>query len=373
MDDRPTQDRDEAELFDGAITILKDRLPADWSVEKTRLAGAEEDRDLLLKAPDGSASAAVMVEVRSTFAPRDVQSLLGGLMRRLRKQTGEMPILLVAPFLSPRTRELLAEERISYVDVTGNVRIDLRQPAVYIEAQGAQRDPTASPRSRGIRGAKAGAVVRVLVDVRPPYIGAEIARSAKVNEGYNSRILDSLQDEGLIERLPHGPVTEVDWPALIRRRAGALDLFKDVGTYGFVARNGPGRELTALREMENERSFVITGSFAAARIAPVAVPAMLVLYAMDPKRLADRLGLMSVENGADITLVRPDNDVVYDRAESDDGLLWAAPSQIAIDCLSGGGRMPAEGEALIGWMRANEDLWRASSMQEFLSRMRADD
>ena len=365
MDDRATVIVDE-DLLDAAISVFSSRLPPDWSVEKTRLGGADEDRDLLIKAPYGTAQAAFLVETRRDLAPRDVQAFSDDFTRRLRRQAGEMPILLIAPYLSPRTREALADEHVSYVDLTGNIRIALRNPPMFIETQGAQRDPAAPTRGRGIRGAKAGAVMRVLIDVRPPYSGADIARAAGVNEGYASRILDSVEDEGLIERPRRGPILEVDWEALIRRRAEVVDLLKPTGTYRFVARNGPAEVLGQLREAGNERSFVVTGSFAAARLAPVAAPGMLILYAMEPRRLADELGSMPVEFGADVILVRPDNEVVFQRAEPDGNLLWAAPSQVAIDCLSGGGRMPAEGEAVIGWMRANEEGWRLPSIRTVL-------
>jgi hypothetical protein len=63
---------------------------------------------------------------------------------------------------------------------------------------------------------------------------------------------------------------------------------------------------------------VITGSFAASRLAPVASPAMLLAYASTPGRLASELELLP-----------------------------AAPLQVAVDCLTGNGRMPAEGEALL--------------------------
>ena len=41
-----------------------------------------------------------------------------------------------------------------------------------------------------------------------------------------------------------------------------------------------------------------------------------------------------------------------------DGVTYAAPSQVVIDCLTGNGRMPAEGEALLAWMLENEVEWR---------------
>lgn len=159
---------------------------------------------------------------------------------------------------------------------------------------------------------------------------------------------------------------EVDWPALIRRRAEVVDLFVPGGTNRFVARNGPAQVLDQLREMKGDRPVAITGSFAAVRLAPVAAPALLVLYATEPRAVAADLALMPVEFGADVIVVRPENDVVFQRSQSEGRLRWAAPSQVAIDCLSGVGRMPAEGEALIDWMRANEETWRVPSIRSLL-------
>lgn len=359
----PVETGSQRELLEGVIALLRARMPDYWTVEKTSMGGDKEERDLLIKGPQGGAQTSILVEARASFSPQDVQPLGAGLTRRLRDQSGT-PILLVAPFLSARTRELLAKEQINYADLTGNVRIALRYQPFFIEFQGAQKDPAGSTRSRSIRGAKAGAVVRVLIDFKPPYRGTDVARIADVNEGYASRIFDTLEDDGFITRPRPGPITDVDWPALIRRRSAALTLFKQVGSFRYVAREGLRQVLAQLEGLENENSFAITGSFAAERLAPVAAPAMLVAYSMEPRKLAASLGLMEVEAGADVILVRPDNRVVFQRADRQGGLLWAAPSQIAIDCLSGGGRMPAEGEALIEWMEANEDAWRAIALPD---------
>lgn len=39
-------------------------------------------------------------------------------------------------------------------------------------------------------------------------------------------------------------------------------------------------------------------------------------------------------------------------------IAYAALPQVAVDCLTGPDRMPAEGEALLEWMAANEESWR---------------
>jgi hypothetical protein len=359
-----SEGRTEGELLDAAIEILTGNLPAGWAVEKISSGDDPEPRDLTIKSPMGNAQANVLVEARQDVSAHDVQVLMGGPWRRWRKQAGNQPILLIAPYIGPRVRDLLEEEEISYVDLTGNVRISLNYPGIYIRTEGAQRNPSGTKAKAGLKGAKVGAIVRVLVDAKPPLTGADIARTSNVNEGYVSRVLETLSDEGLIDRESFGPVTDVDWPALLRRRSQALDLFRTPGSYRYVARQGVRGLLTVLPSVPSDPPPTITGSFAAERLSPVASASLLVVYTMNPKMLADDLNLLPSDTGADTILVRPENNVMFARsAEDPTGLTWAAPSQVAIDCLAGDGRMPSEGEAVIDWMREDESRWRAPSIK----------
>ncbi len=360
----PGTQQDEQQVLDAAVDVLTRRLPPNWAVEKQESAGEPGDYDLILKGASNQQSL-LLVEVKTNVSSRDVEVLMNSpWARRLRRQAGNQPILLIAPYIGPRVRELLIRENISYLDLTGNTRISVEFPGIFIETQGANQDPRSSKPRAALRGAKAGSVVRVLVDAAPPYTGAQIAKAANVNEGYLSRILETLDNEGLIDRERSGPVTRVDWPALLRRRSQALDLFRPPRTYRYVARQGASALLDQLRIRPASDRWLttVTGSFAAARLAPVAAPNLLVLYVQDPRELESELDLLPAEAGADTVLIRPDNEVAFKRAQPDGGVAWAAPSQVAIDCLAGTGRMPSEGEALIAWMRENEDRWRCPSV-----------
>ena len=66
-----------------------------------------------------------------------------------------------------------------------------------------------------------------------------------------------------------------------------------------MARNGPQQLLDAVGHLDPDVQPVITGSFAAVRLAPVAAPTQLVLYTLNPRLLASRLPLLEVESGAD--------------------------------------------------------------------------
>jgi hypothetical protein len=219
----------------------------------------------------------------------------------------------------------------------------------------------------------AGRVVRFLAQVEPPYGVNDIEGATGISRGYVSRILDRLTDEALIERKPRGLVERVDWPALLRTRGQSVDLFGPNATRTYIAPNGARAAFESLPGSQIAGDVVVTGSFAAVRIAPVAAPALLVLY-LRPQGgrlsfdlVAEELGLFEAPEGADVVLLRPANDRIIEDTRTVDGVAMVNVPQLVVDCLSGSGRMPAEGEAVLEWMQANESEWRFPSLNDYLA------
>jgi hypothetical protein len=345
-------------------------VPESWDVGRSQRtltaqgsAARALDAAIDIRAGNGT-STTVAVEARRSFSPRDAELLFSGVARSLRALASHIPVLVVAPWLSPRSQHLLAAENINYLDLAGNARLQLDNPALYLKFVGAARNP--APPARGqarVRGPKAGRLVRWLVDVRPPYGVRDIAAAANLNPGYVSRLLDALDREALIDRDPRGPVRSVDVSALLRRWAENYDVFKSNETTGFLAPAGPAVALERLASLEGAGRVAITGSFAAVRRAPVAAPALLTAYCDDVDAIAEELRLLPADTGANVALLRAFDPVVWTRADLDKGLTYASVSQVAVDCLTGNGRMPAEGEALVQWMSEDES-WRAAALDE---------
>lgn len=363
--------------MDQAIAWLEERLPPGWSVEvppsREDLDPSlpPEDRRFSLRAPN-STSTLIAVEERQSIAPRGVLELLPQ-VRTARNMGAHLPLLVIAPWISKRTQELLAKQNLSYIDMTGNALLRVDSPPFFLQTEGSARNPT--PKERGLaqlRGAKAARLFRLLADIRPPYGVGELAEATGLAPGYVSRLLDALYREALIERSPRGPVESVDLAGLLRRWASSYDVFESNDAQAFVAPAGVDELLADLAEkFATESQLSITGSVAASRLAPVTAPAMLLAYCGSPVEVADRLGLLEAEEGANVILLRPFDPVVWERGSSDKGLRFAAPSQVTVDCLTGNGRMPAEGEALLEWMLANESEWRAESLQKSRARSRS--
>jgi len=194
-----------------------------------------------------------------------------------------------------------------------------------------------------------------LIDVRPPYGGRDLAAAADLTPGYVSRLLDTLDDEALVGRSAKRAVESVDILGLLRRWAESYDIFRTNATTLWLAPSGAN---STIKRLADAGQTAVTGSFAAVRLAPVAGPALLTVYCDDPGALADTLELIPADQGANVAILRPFDPVVWERTSTLDGVTFAAPSQVAIDCLTGNGRMPSEGEALVEWMISNENRWR---------------
>lgn len=348
-------------LLKRAVELLRERLPPDWGVEVTLEPRAERranrpDALLMVFGPDGR-RAMLVVEAKSRVTAAEASGLTPRLERAAQtsKAAGS---LVVTSYLTPLARDRLATAGVSYLDMTGNARIVIDRPAIFIESRGADRDPAPEEREvRSLKGASAARIVRALCDWMPPVGVRELARRAEANPGYVTRILALLEREDVISRDPSGGVAAVKWKDLLGRWTQNYAVTR---TNRAVAYLEP-RDLEALtrRLGDYKGVWAVTGSRAVPPAASTAPARTLSCYVESPESAAADLGLRNVEGGANVLLIEPFNSVVWERTRKEAGLTCVAVSQCAADLLTGTGREPSEAEALIEWMEKNERAWRA--------------
>lgn len=380
---------EDAEILEKGLDNLRQLLGDDWQVtfpnrplrdgERIPEPGPPGESVVYVVAPSnvGGGSGQVFVAARPDLSPLQARSEFQAKLALMHSLIGSSAVLVIAPWLSPRTREVLMELGYNYLDLTGNVSLRLHMPPVIIRTDGASNNPDRAARQhvQQLRGARAGRLVRLLADAAPPYRATELAEVSRVSLSYVSRLLDALEEEALITR-DGRLIVEVDWPQLIRARASQFELLKANSYVGMVAQGGTDDVLRRLRvnweAIEDIGPVAITGSFAARKLVPeVAVGGQLMMYAPpDPQingafeKISALTGLLRTKSGADVLLLRPSNNVVFERRRNVDGNPHVAISQLAIDCLSGTGRMPAEGEALVQYMESHVSEWRARNLME---------
>jgi hypothetical protein len=256
--------------------------------------------------------------------------------------------LVVGRFLTASTRRRLRDENLNYLDLTGNIRLMTVRPGLYIENSGADADPEPTGPKRSLRGPKAGRVVRALCDFPPPFAISDLAVKAGVDVSYASRLVEWLAREALLTRAPRGSVLKVDRSQLIRRWAEDYSVFKSNDVRSFLDPRGLDN---LVRNLNQSRfPYAVTGSLAANRIAPIAPARLALVYVDDPDAAAAALKLRPAEAGINVMLLTPFDNVVFERTRSAEQFIHVAPSQMAVDLLTGPGRAPSEGEAILEWL-----------------------
>jgi hypothetical protein len=340
-------------LIRDGLRELRRRLPPGWEIGELRgRKGAGVDGYARVVASDRR-TVSLAVEAKARLDPRTTLELVAG----LRKARGSEPVLVVSRYLSPSVRDRLRESDFGFLDLTGNIRLVLGDPGLYIEVAGADQDPNRKERpARSLRGAKAGRVVRALIDLRTPPGVRDLAVRTGADPGYVSRVITLLESEALVTRVGRGRIDRVDWVRLLRRWAQDAPCESRGRVLSFIEPRGLTSFVERLAKI-SER-YAVTGSLAAVKIAPIAPSRLATVYVTDARTAAEQLALRPADAGANVLLIEVADEGVFERAQEKDGVMYAAPSQAAADLLTSPGRGPAEAEALITWMTAHEEAWR---------------
>lgn len=313
-----------------------------------------------IQSPDGG-RANLVVEVKRVVEPRDVPVVL----RRIDsvRDPSDDATLVAAPFLSPRTRELLGASGSGWFDMTGNLRLQLDSPALFLDRVGASRSPytdVEDRRLKSLKGPGAARVVRALLDTEVPFGVRELAEVAGVGPATSSRVLELLVREDLVQRDPGGRVTEVSKLSLVRRWTTDYGLTATNQTVPVLGARGIDQVFTALTRYDSP--YAITAEAATRAYLPsgqaaVAPLSLLTVFVQNASEAAEQLMLRPVDRGANVVLVEPFDDVVYRGAVTKNRLAYAAPSQVVADLLTGPGRAPEEGASLIEALAGTDEGW----------------
>jgi hypothetical protein len=324
------------------IAQLQRCLPLHWTTAVSVKTNDQADARMTIKTPSG-ASAALAIGARQQLDPRFVTALADGL-----KATAADGFLVVAPFLGERTRERLDQVGVGYVDLTGNMRLSLDRPTVFIRTAGAERSPWRQGRAaRALDGIKACRLVRALCDGTPPFGVRALAARAGTDPGYVSRLLEQLDREELIERTPRGPVTAVDVAGLLRR--WTVDYRFEDANRAFPCAHPHGVPATLARLAAASFPYAITGRAGAAALLDSALPASLTVYVDNPERVARTVGARPVDDSraANLILLQPFDGIVFEETWERDGLRFAARAQIVADLLGSRPPGPAQADAVL--------------------------
>lgn len=353
----------ETQLARRFVEIIGERLPVGWSVrpdksESKAAAGRRLDLALEIVAPNGGA-ATIVIEVKRILEGRDI----GPLRTQLDAYVSQVPNgrgVVGARYLSPQMRARLVESGLSYVDATGNIRLEVADPGLFLSDRGADADPWRGPgRPRGtLKGAPAAKVVRAIADFSGDWAIRDLVEVSKASTGAAYRVVEFLESEGLATRGDRGVVSIPSWEEVLRRWSDDYGFVRSSRVSRWIAPRGLS-DLIERAAASSDVTYAVTGTLAAAEWAPYAPARSAMIYVLDSATASAAWDLRPADAGANVMLGEPDVDVPFVRTlTTSNGLEVAAPTQVAVDLMTGPGRSPAEAEELIQWMVRNEQSWR---------------
>lgn len=316
-----------------------------WGQREVRVGAGQVDRVGKLRI-EGRGERTVLMEVKKSGQPRNVREAILALSK-YRASFKNAYGILVAPFISDESAEILAEEDVGYVDLAGNCRICLDK--VYIRKEGNSNKFTEKRDLRSLYSPKAERVLRILMlQPKKPWLLKPLAEAAGVSLGQASNVKKLLAarewlcpgEAGFSLTRPKALLDE--WSNAYRSSRNSSTEFYAMQSLDDVERAIAGENET------KQSSAALTAFSAAARLAPVVRYQRVAAFVSEPSdAVASRLGWKRVTSGGNVTLLQPYDEGVFIGAKKVDGIQIVSPVQAYLDLQANPSRGAEAAEALL--------------------------
>ena len=315
---------------------IAELVDADWHALSMR----ENHRNLQADAVLGVGHYVFVMEWKSVGSAASMYSAISQVrqhaekIKRTGKTDGEVVPLVAVPFMGTIGRELCAEYDVAWLDLSGNARIFVPGLRILIEGKpnlykrpGRPSTPFAPKSSRISRW--------LLMHPTEPVTQRELARATRTDEGYTSRVVGKLEDEGLVIRNVDGAILPREPDLLLDAWLEVYNFNKHYVLRGHVATRS-GEEL--LRQMSDRLKrasvpYAATGLAAAWSLDHFAGFRTVSMYLrQEPSPdLIDALSFREETRGANLWLIIPNDEGVFDGASTRDGIHCVHPVQAFLD------------------------------------------
>ena len=329
-----------------AAEVLQNLLREVPSLEFQRLQvgsnGKEPGVDLLLNVRVAGESHLLVGEVKLNGQPRYVRDAIYPLRNYIDHLGKPATPVIIAPYLSPSSRELCRENGISFLDFEGNAHLAFN--TVYIDRSVAEKPSVERRELKSIFTPKSARILRVILrDPRLTWRVTELAMAAGVSLGHVSNVRTALRDREWAEVVPEG--------LRLKSPDALLDAWKSVyeppvsqSLRFYTTLHGAEfdhRARAAFAALPQDSRAALASYSAAHWIAPYARTGTQLFYAdaHAVKTLERELKLSSIAKGENVVLSVPkDEGVFLDAFEPAPGMRVTSPLQTYLDLAKSGER-----------------------------------
>ncbi len=301
----------------------------------------EVDFTLKVKTPTGTRT--LLVEAKSIGQPRLVRNAVNKLLR-CRSEFPDAYGIVMAPYIATQAAEICLKDGFGYADLAGNCRISFDQ--VFISKEGKENRFSRKRDLRSLYSPKAERVLRQLFSAPIRSWKMQLlAKEADVSLGQVANVKRLLLEREWIE--PGGDGFRLTVPdKLLAEWSENYDFDRNTVReyYSLLSAANLESKLADYCKQKNLR-YALAGFSSAARFAPMVRYQRAMAYISgNNDEIASRLELKSVASGANVSLVEPYDDGVFNGAETRDTVKVTSPLQTYLDLcrIKGRGEEAAE-------------------------------
>ncbi|MBN2439492.1 MAG: hypothetical protein JXL20_12940 [Deltaproteobacteria bacterium] len=248
----------------------------------------------------------------------------------------DLPVILLVcvPFMGDSGRRLCEEAGIGWIDLSGNGRI--MGPALHVRVEGRANRFKAKGRPADIFAPKSSRIARwLLMHHENSFSQKVLAQATDMDEGFVSRIVSRMLKEGMIRRDENGNVSAHSPSVLLDAWREKYRIPARSWLRGHIAaRTGEALLRQLAHAMEDQGvAYAATGlgaawlhnGFAAFRIAT------LYVNEIPPAAWLESIGFRAEPQGANVWLIEPKDEGVFQGAREIAGIRCVHPVQIYLD------------------------------------------
>ena len=273
----------------------------------------------------------LMVEIKNNGQPAIVRNASNQLLR-LKEQYPDAYFIVMAPYISEASAEILIKDEIGYMDLSGNCRLTFEN--VFIENKGRPNKFAQKRDLRSLYSPKAARVLRVLLnDPKKSWKIQALAKEANISLGLCANVKKllvnrewiSFDEEGI--RIKEAKKLLVEWANNYSFRKNRV-----MNLYSLKNQTELEKELAEICKKKNIQ-YALTGFSGAARLAPAVRDAKSMIYmsGLDIARISESLGLKEVESGSNVMILVPYDGGVFYKSRLIQHAVVVSPTQIYLD------------------------------------------
>ena len=154
--------------------------------------------DLLINARYKNKETLLLVEIKSLGEPRYIERAISQVKRYSNNIPNSYP-MVAASCISKKSKEICKELSIGYIDLAGNILIDL--PSIHIEKESKEIRAIEEKRQRYLFSPVSTRIIRaLLIDPKKNWSIKFLSEHTHVSLGYTHRVVEKLLDEKFLHR-----------------------------------------------------------------------------------------------------------------------------------------------------------------------------